>query len=207
MAQLRAGFVLALLVLAFSGCGGGDSVGLARTATSGGRGSETETEILPTPDAQGGYANLTFEQAQAIVPFLLSLPANVPAELGAPQISVSTAPTGSGGEGNYVTAMLFQVHGSGETGNQSDDPLEGGIVFVQSLGVFDPSAIASDASTTIREINGAPVNRTTGTYRSGSPIVIYWWERDGVERNVAAVLQGDVTERLVEEFVGGIIQR
>lgn len=196
--------VALVLVAVFRGDGESDD-GSTSTGASPDAATASSTAILPTPDSTGVYQDVTFVQARAIVPYLLVMPDPVPLQLEEPTIRIVTSPPASDGRENHVVRMSFDLKDTVAQPTATPDLMKS-IGFTQSMGVFDPTMIGSDAETITAEIGGSDVNKTTATYRSGDPIVIYWWTSDGVQRQVEAVIQGGITEGLVEQLVVAILE-
>jgi hypothetical protein len=153
---------------------------------------------IPTPDDMGVYRDLTIEQAQAIVPFDVLVPAIMPDGLEEPTISVIESPELATGERNdrYCVEMYVELFGD-ESPRQS-------VLFMQMNGSGNAPNVP-DARTTTITINGVEVNRTTGTNASGDPLLVYWWERDSIHYQLIARTVGDLTPALVEQLLIAIL--
>jgi hypothetical protein len=73
--------------------------------------SPAARDILPTPDAEGVYMDVTFDEARQLTPFPLVMPETIPDGLEAPTIALLSAPlpiAGSEPSTPYIATMYFE---------------------------------------------------------------------------------------------------
>jgi hypothetical protein len=147
---------------------------------------------LPTPDIGGMYRNVTADQARALVPFALQLPAHLPDEFAAPVISVSETVQEGRAESTWAVTLMLAL---------AADPATEPVEYVQTSA--DPVNPPAGRSTTI-ELAGETITRTVVEVPGGRPLLIYSWQSDGVFRSVSALTDDSLPVSLVDRLVSAI---
>lgn len=166
------------------------------TATTGSQ----DPSALPTPDEMGMYRAITLEQAQAIVPFEIVVPEDVPGWKVPPVVTVFDLPIVRNGFQPYRVEMWFEL--------SSDESPETSILtsvqFTQlSLNSTGPNMPEAETTTTV--INGIDVNLTTGVNGGGDPLLAYWWTNNDISYQLLALPKGDLTPERVEALMQAIL--
>ena len=92
--------------------------------------------------------------------------------------------------------MWFELSGDGSPGASILNSVQFRQMS-QGGGVMD----LSGADMTAVTLNGIEVNRASGTNNGGDPLLVYWWERDGIGYQLLALPEGDLTPELVEDLL------
>jgi len=201
---LFAGLIAALL----RGPGGQDRLGAGVTA------SPTSTSQLPTPNADGGYHNLSLAQARQLVAFPIIEPNPLPDVLRPlPDDSVAVATIGSPGstQANYVAFSY-----------PAQDQAERGVTLVQTT--VQTAAPADDgAALHWVDQNGEPVtvkykqlilNRVSiagvtvtklDTLQDSGRVMYATWQKDGVSFVASSSLGPHVTAAVFDQFIAALI--
>ncbi|MCO5176515.1 MAG: hypothetical protein M9890_06040 [Thermomicrobiales bacterium] len=200
---LRAGVVCALGLLIAS-CGG-DSEANTPTASAESASPATTTATAataaviaspianaPTPDADGLYRDLSAEQAQAIVPFALVWPTDVPEPPALNGIQVAESPPTPAGDRGYRVISFY----SGASPTRTYQ-------YLQSN--RSPASVPRpDATPT--EIGDTSVSMTTQNRPDGSAVVSWEWTADDIFRQVVVSAHDDNDIDAGTALVRGIIE-
>ncbi|HEX5164320.1 MAG TPA: hypothetical protein VFV93_02900 [Thermomicrobiales bacterium] len=155
---------------------------------------DEDVSTLPTPDEMGMYRDITLDQAQAIVPFEIVVPEQVPDGLDQAFITVIEAPQVSG-EPNYRVEMSFGLAGD-ESPSQS-------IQFLQRDSP-PPMTGIPEGATPLGTLNGIDVFQTNETNAAGDPLITYQWQHNDVGYLIIARTVGDLTPELVDKLLQAI---
>jgi hypothetical protein len=158
--------------------------------------ADQEPSVVPAPDENGMYRDITLEQAQAIVPFEIVVPERVPVGLEPTGFNLVSSPPLADGSRRYTVQTWFALSGE-------ESSLHHSIQFEQEQNRL--TLDMPNAETTTTTINGIAVDRIVGTNAGGDPLLAYTWRDNGVSFMILAALEGDLTSGLVESLVLAIL--
>lgn len=150
------------------------------------------------PDHMGRYEDVTFDQAQDIVPFHLVMPEPLPEDLDKRGgISILAGPPDIGDI--YIVSMNFGL---------ADDPSPRmSMSFVQQNQETRDYPLDDGREESVVEIGGKEITEIRATSPAGTPTLIYLWQDGEVYRRLYAELHDDRIEALARQVVEAAIRQ
>ena len=170
-------------------------------------------QLVPTPHRDGSYYDLSLSQAEQLVGFPIALPNPLPDVLqplpGSSFIASAVGSTGSA-NANYVTFSYSAADMIDKGVTIIETSADSAMPTIQQNTIhwidrgYKKTTPVSQVSTSTLTIKGVAVTRWDTTQQDAH-VIYYLWDKGGVHFIVSTVLGQQVTEAVMEQFVGAMI--